>query len=123
MTNTLNTPVEALEAYYPLRIEAYALRSGSGGRGLHRGGDGLVREVRVLDRAEVTLLTDRRRIAPHGLAGGRPGRRGRNWLCRNGRLQRLPGKLNLQLEAGDAIRIETPGGGGWGRKKRRIGVV
>jgi N-methylhydantoinase B len=118
MTNTLNTPVEALEAYYPLRVAAYALRARSGGRGRHRGGDGLTRELEFLGPAEVTLLGDRHRFSPYGLAGGGPGRRGRFWLRRAGRLQALPSKINLQVEAGDGVRIETPGGGGWGRPTR-----
>lgn len=118
MTNTFNTPIEALEAYYPLRVDTYAVRRGSGGAGRHRGGDGLVREVRVLDGAEVTLLTDRRRFPPYGLAGASAGQTGRNWLRRDRRRRRLPGKANLRLEAGESIRIETPGGGGWGTPER-----
>jgi N-methylhydantoinase B len=118
MTNTFNTPVEALEAYYPLRVETYAIRRRSGGAGRHRGGDGLVREVRVLDAAEVTVLTDRRRFPPYGLAGASAGRTGRNWLGRGRRRRRLPGKANLRLAAGESIRIETPGGGGWGAPGR-----
>ncbi len=118
MTNTLNTPIEALEAYYPFLVTAYALRPGSGGRGAGRGGDGLVREIRFLEAADVTLLSERRRVAPWGLAGGEAGKPGRNFLVHQGRRRRLPSKLNLRVGAGDAIRVETPGGGGWGRPGR-----
>jgi N-methylhydantoinase B len=117
MTNTLNTPIEALEAYYPFLVTEYRLRDGSGGRGRHRGGDGLVREIRSLEGADVTLLTERRGTPPWGLAGGGSGRRGRNFLVRNGRRRVLPGKINLRIEAGDAIRLETPGGGAFGRAR------
>lgn len=128
MTNTLNTPVEALEAYYPFVVRRYAVRRGSGGRGRHRGGDGLVREIELLEPAEVTVLSERRTVAPYGLAGGSSGRRGRNLLVHRGRPRPLPGKINLRVEAGDAIRLETPGGGGWGagapsRVRRRLGRV
>jgi N-methylhydantoinase B len=119
MTNTLNTPIEALEAYYPFLVTAYGLRSGSGGRGRHRGGDGVVREIRLLEAGDVTLLTERRRFAPWGLAGGGTGRRGRNILIRGRRRSALPGKINRRLEAGDTIRIETPGGGGFGTTRTR----
>lgn len=116
MTNTMNTPVEALEHSYPFRIVRYSVRRGSGGKGKHRGGDGLVREFEFLAEAQLTLLSDRRSTAPWGLRGGGEGRRGRNTLIRNGRAEALPGKVTLQLRAGDRIRIETPGGGGWGRR-------
>ncbi|MCC6766436.1 MAG: hydantoinase B/oxoprolinase family protein [Deltaproteobacteria bacterium] len=119
MTNTLNTPIEALEAYYPFRVTAYRLRRGSGGGGRHRGGDGLVREITLLEPAEVTVLSERRRLSPWGLAGGAAGARGRNLLVRRGRSRPLPSKANLRLEAGDGIRLETPGGGGFGRRRRR----
>jgi N-methylhydantoinase B len=114
MSNTLNTPVEALELELPLRVERYELRDGSGGAGRHRGGDGLVRELRVLEPATLSLLTDRRRHAPAGLAGGGPGGHGRNLL--NG--DELPPKTTRELEPGDVVTIETPGGGGWGRIER-----
>jgi N-methylhydantoinase B len=110
MTNTLNTPIEALELEFPLRVERYELLDGSGGEGFHRGGDGLVRSIRALAPATLSLLTDRRRHSPQGLRGGGPGRRGRNLL--NG--EELPAKAIHQLQAGDVITIETPGGGGWG---------
>jgi N-methylhydantoinase B len=118
MTNTLNTPIEALEAYYPFLVTAYAIRPQSGGAGARRGGDGLVREIEFLEGAEVTLLTERRRVGPWGLAGGAAGRPGRNVLVRDGRRRPLPSKINLRVEAGDRMRIETPGGGGWGRARR-----
>lgn len=117
MTNTLNTPVEAIESAYPLRVTRYALRPGSGGRGKHRGGDGIVREIEALAPMQVTLLTERRSIAPHGTAGGESGRTGRNVLIRaRGRSERLAAKTSLRLVAGDRVRVETPGGGGWGKK-------
>jgi N-methylhydantoinase B len=110
MSNTLNTPIEALELAYPLRVERYALRLGSGGAGRFRGGDGVVREVRVLEPMRVSLLTQRRARAPRGARGGGDGSRGRNLL--NG--EELPAFITTELAAGDVVRIETPGGGGWG---------
>lgn len=110
MTNTLNTPVESLEMHYPLRICEYAIRRGSGGAGRHGGGDGLVREFEFLAEARFTLLTERRDIAPWGLAGGEDAACGENYF--NG--ERLPGKVSAQAGVGDRLRIETPGGGGWG---------
>ncbi len=115
MTNTRNTPIESLEAYYPLRVECYAIRRGSGGAGRHRGGDGIVRAVRFLDDADLTLLTERRTVAPYGLAGGAPGRVGRNALIHDGHRRNLPAKVNLRVRAGDVLHVETPGGGGFGR--------
>ena len=111
MTNTLNTPIEVLEMRYPLRIRRYAVREGSGGAGQSPGGDGLVREYEFLDHAHVTLLTERRRHAPWGLAGGRAGQPGENRL--NG--ERLPPKTEFEVGKGDRLAILTPGGGGWGR--------
>lgn len=117
MSNTRNTPVEALEYAYPLRVVQYALRDGSGGAGAARGGDGLVREFEFLTDADVTLLTERRRLAPWGLHGGEPGALGRNWyLPRDGAPTLLRGKQRLTVRAGDRVRIETPGGGGWGER-------
>jgi len=110
MTNTLNTPIEALESAYPLRVTRYAVRRGSGGAGRRRGGDGIVREFEFLAPAQVTLLTERRRHAPWGLAGGSPGAGGEN--RRNGDL--LPGKVSVAVAPGDRVTIATPGGGGWG---------
>jgi N-methylhydantoinase B len=110
MSNTRNTPVESLETTLPLRVDRYAVRRGSGGKGRHAGGDGVVRAYRVLEPCTVTLLTERRRHAPRGAEGGLPGAAGRNLL--NGR--ELPAKCRVSLAAGDVLTIETPGGGGWG---------
>jgi N-methylhydantoinase B len=110
MTNTLNTPVESLELHYPLQVNQYAIRRGSGGSGGFRGGDGLLREVCFKSAATVSLLTERRVHKPWGGAGGGAGMVGANWL--NGEL--LPAKTCFQVQAGDVLRIATPGGGGWG---------
>jgi N-methylhydantoinase B len=116
MTNSLNTPAEALEYAYPLRVRRYALRSDSGGMGKHRGGDGVVREIEVLADSEVTLLADRRSRGPWGLQGGHEGLAGKATVLRqDGSAQELPGKFNIRLKSGERIRIETPGGGGWGK--------
>jgi N-methylhydantoinase B len=116
MTNSLNTPAEALEYAYPLRVRRYSLRPGSGGNGKHRGGDGIVREIEVLTDAEVTLLADRRTSGPYGLSGGENGAAGKTTVLRNdGSAQELPGKVNVRLRAGERVRIESPGGGGWGK--------
>lgn len=115
MTNSLNTPAEALEYAYPLRVRRYSLRRGSGGGGRYRGGDGIVREIEVLTDAEVTLLADRRTTGPWGLSGGSEGMPGKAAIVRpDGSEQHLPGKFNARLRKGERIRIETPGGGGWG---------
>lgn len=115
MTNTLNTPVEALETAFPFRVDEYALRRGSGGRGHHRGGDGLVRVYRFLSPVTVTVLSERRSSPPWGLGGGDDGARGRNVLrSGDGPVEELPSKFTRRLEEGDVLRIETPGGGGWG---------
>jgi N-methylhydantoinase B len=111
MSNTLNTPIEALELDFPMRVERYELLEGSGGDGRHRGGDGIVRELRVLEPATLSLVTDRRRHAPQGLEGGGPGRPGRYLV--NGEV--VPAKATRGLAAGDVVTVETPGGGGWGR--------
>ena len=116
MTNSLNTPAEALEHAYPLRVRKYSLRPQSGGSGKHRGGDGIVREVEVLTDAEVTLLADRRTRGPWGLQGGEDGTPGRTTVVRrDGSEEVLPGKCNTRLGRGERIRLETPGGGGWGK--------
>jgi N-methylhydantoinase B len=115
MTNSWNTPVEAFEHQYPLRIESYRVRKGSGGAGRNRGGDGIVREFRFLAPAEVTILSDRRAKGPYGLAGGKPGKPGRNTGLRGGKSTALPAKTRFEIKAGDALRIESPGGGGWGK--------
>jgi len=117
MTNTLNTPIEALEATYPLRVVRYGLRTGSGGSGRHVGGEGVVRELEVLVPLRVTLISERRRRPPYGLRGGGAGALGANELVRRGKTTRLPGKVSLQLERGDHLRVYTPGGGGWGRRR------
>jgi N-methylhydantoinase B len=114
MTNTLNTPVEALEYAYPLQVQCYEIRRGSGGEGKFRGGDGIRRELRLLVDAQVSLLTERRRLAPYGLTGGEAGKPGRNELIRAGQVVDLPGKGTFDFLAGDIIRLETPGGGGYG---------
>src|SRR5262245_27015815 len=118
MTNTQNTPVEALEAYYPLLVRRYALRPRSGGNGRHPGGAGVIREIEFLTDAEVTLLGERRRVAPWGLSGGKPGSPGQQSLTRDGRREPLPAKATLRLRAGDRLRVETPGGGGFGAPPR-----
>jgi len=110
MSNTLSTPAEALELAYPLRVERHELRLGSGGAGEHRGGDGVVRELRVLEDCRLSLVGERRVRAPQGARGGEPGLPGRNLL--NG--EELPAKITRALRAGDAVRVETPGGGGYG---------
>jgi N-methylhydantoinase B/oxoprolinase/acetone carboxylase alpha subunit len=113
MTNSWNTPIEAFEHQYPLRIESYRVRKGSGGKGKHRGGDGIIREFRFLAPAEVTLLSDRRKHGPWGLAGGKNGEPGRNTLLRKGRSSTLPGKSRFEVQVNDVLRVETPGGGGY----------
>ena len=114
MSNTRNTPIEAIEQYLPVRIRQYSLRRGSGGAGAAPGGEGIVREYEALTEMSVTVLSDRRRGQPYGAAGGQPGASGRNALIRNGEEHVLPGKIELRLLPGDRLRIETPGGGGWG---------
>ncbi len=114
MTNSLNTPVEALEYAYPLRVLRYAYRANSGGEGQYRGGDGLIRELELLADAQVTLLADRRTHAPYGLHGGAPGASGRALLTHAGEARELPGKCSVRAVRGDTLRVETPGGGGWG---------
>jgi N-methylhydantoinase B len=114
MTNTLNTPIEALEWAYPLRVLCYEVRRGSGGPGRFRGGDGIRRDLLLLVNAHATLLTERRRRAPYGLAGGRAGQTGENILIRNGEATVLPGKGSFDLQAGDVLSLRTPGGGGFG---------
>ncbi|HPW18563.1 MAG TPA: hydantoinase B/oxoprolinase family protein [Candidatus Aminicenantes bacterium] len=119
MTNSLNTPIEALENYLPLRIRRYGLRRGSGGRGLHRGGRGIVREYEFRVPAALTIMSERRRFAPYGVRGGRPGARGRNTLVTARGTRVLGSKVNIKLRPGDVLRIETPGGGGYGRARGR----
>ena len=126
MTNTLNTPAEALEIAYPLRVLENSVRRGSGGGGRHRGGDGLIRRTEFLGQATVTLISERRRRGPWGRAGGSDGKRGRNRLepsagrVKNQRGTTLPGKTTFEVQGGDVVRLETPGGGGWGDPSHRM---
>ncbi len=119
MTNTLNTPVEVIEHVYPVRVHRYALRRASGGRGKFRGGDGIIREVEMLSSVQVSVLSDRRKIPPYGLSGGAPGAAGKTETILGGRARRLPSKCSFYAPAGTIVRIETPGGGGWGRSEPR----
>ncbi len=115
MTNTLNTPVEAFEMAYPLRVREYRLRAGSGGDGRWRGGDGIRRSLEILgERATLSLVTERRSRGPWGLAGGSPGSPGRNSLIRDEEERELPAKVTMEVVAGDVVVVETPGGGGYG---------
>ena len=115
MTNTKNTPVESLSAHYPFRLVTYRLRRGSGGAGRYPGGEGIEREIEFLVPATVSLMGERRRVPPWGLAGGRPGAVGQDWLLRaDAEPLLLPGKCTIEVEAGDRLRVLTPGGGGWG---------
>ncbi len=111
MTNTLNTPIESLEMHYPLRVNRYAYRHGSGGRGVPKGGEGLLREIEFLSDASLSLITERRQLAPWGLAGGEPGEVGSNML--NGK--ELPAKVSMSVRSGDRVLICSAGGGGWGK--------
>jgi N-methylhydantoinase B len=118
MTNSLNTPAEALEYAYPLRVRQYRIRKGSGGKGKYKGGDGSMREIETLATARMSLLSDRRKRAPYGLNGGADGEVGRAWIIRrDGREEKLTSKGSWNLEPGDRVRIETPSGGGFGKKK------
>jgi N-methylhydantoinase B/oxoprolinase/acetone carboxylase alpha subunit len=122
LTNTRNTPVEALERSFPLRVRRYRVRAGSGGAGEFSGGDGIERDVEVLDDCTVSLITERRVSAPWGLAGGEPGSPGENLLLPGGdetRAERLPDKCTVRLQAGDVLRMLTPGGGSWGAPASR----
>jgi N-methylhydantoinase B len=116
MTNSLNTPIEALEHAYPIQMMRYSLRPDSGGSGDSRGGRGIIRELRFLTKAQVTVLSDRRKFAPYGLNGGGPGALGSNVLIRDGGLrEELPSKFTTWVQRGDILSIQTPGGGGWGK--------
>jgi N-methylhydantoinase B/oxoprolinase/acetone carboxylase alpha subunit len=117
LTNTRNTPTEALERAYPVRVLRYRLRRGSGGDGGARGGDGIERDLQVLEDCTASLITERRVSRPWGLQGGGPGAVGENWLLPGGDedlAERLPDKCTVDLRAGDVLRMLTPGGGGWG---------
>jgi len=121
MTNSLNTPIEALESAYPVRLRSYSIRRGSGGNGRFRGGDGIVREIEFLTGVRSSILSDRRRFPPYGLAGGKPGKPGRNQLIMpagSHRILSLPSKAVFSAPEGSILRIETPGGGGWGKQNR-----
>jgi N-methylhydantoinase B len=120
MTNTRDTPTEALERAYPIRVLRYRLRTGSQGEGAAQGGDGIERVLQVLEPATCSLITERRASRPWGVAGGGPGARGENWLWPAGdeaRRRPLTDKVTFDLDAGDAIQILTPGGGGWGKAR------
>ena len=124
MTNSLNTPVEVFEHAYPVRVKRYAIRRGSGGAGKFRGGDGIIREIELLVPMQVGMLSDRRELGPYGLAGGKPGAAGKNEVVVAGRRRKVAAKGSFYAPAGAIVRIETPGGGGWGtqstnRRKRR----
>jgi N-methylhydantoinase B len=119
MTNTLNTPIEALEHAYPLRITRYSIRHGSGGKGQFPGGDGIVRELEFLGEAQVTMLSERRKLQPYGLEGGEPARSGENLLVHHHRRRKLPSKFNMRVQAGDCLVVATPGGGGYGERQGR----
>ncbi|HEX9709185.1 MAG TPA: hydantoinase B/oxoprolinase family protein, partial [Candidatus Thermoplasmatota archaeon] len=114
MSNSLNTPVEALEHAYPFRVTAYTIRRRSGGAGLHRGGDGLRRDLMILTPARVALLSERRAVGPTGARGGGDGTPGENVLIRGGVEEPLPAKATFSVQAGDIVSIRSPGGGGWG---------
>jgi N-methylhydantoinase B/oxoprolinase/acetone carboxylase alpha subunit len=117
MTNTKNTPIEALERHFPMRVVRYRLRQGSGGAGKAPGGDGIERDLLMLDDVTVSLITERRVSRPWGLGGGEPGAAGENWLLPGGdagRAEPLPDKCTVRLRVGDVVRLLTPGGGGWG---------
>ena len=119
MTNSLNTPAEALEYAYPLRVREYRIRKGSGGRGRHRGGDGVIRELETLAPARMSLLADRRKHGPYGLDGGTDGKPGNNVIVHEDNDVQIASKGSWELAAGDRVRIETPGGGGFGTKGLR----
>jgi N-methylhydantoinase B/oxoprolinase/acetone carboxylase alpha subunit len=117
MTNTKNTPIEALERAFPMRVRRYRLRRRSGGEGLAPGGEGIERDLEMLEDCTVSLITERRTSRPRGLAGGDPGAVGENWLLPGGdeaRAERLSDKCTVRLRPGDVLRMLTPGGGGWG---------
>ncbi len=116
MTNSLNTPLEALENYLPIKIRRYSLRKSSGGTGLHKGGEGIIREYEFSVPTQVTIISERRRFEPYGIRGGKNGKRGRNILISRGKITVLNSKTNIKVCPCDVLRVETPGGGGYGRK-------
>jgi N-methylhydantoinase B/oxoprolinase/acetone carboxylase alpha subunit len=117
MTNSLNTPLEALENYLPLRIKRYCLRRGSGGEGKNKGGEGIIREYEFLVPAQVTIISERRKFSPFGAQGGKNGKKGKNTIFTKGKKIALNSKVNIEVLPGDVVRVETPGGGGYGQKK------
>ena len=119
MTNSLNTPIEALERYFPVRVKEYRLRRGSGGKGKFQGGDGIIRSLEMLADCQVTVISERRQHSPYGLKGGHSGRLGANYLIVHDRRKKLPGKFSISLSKGQVISMHTPGGGGWGPAGRR----
>jgi N-methylhydantoinase B len=119
MTNTLNTPIEAIEHTFPFRVKKYRIRRGSGGKGRYQGGEGLIREIEFLSDAQVTVLSERRKLSPYGLAGGGKGKTGKNLLFQKGRKMNLPGKCSFKVNPGDVLSIHTPGGGGYGKPQKR----
>ena len=121
MTNSLNTPVEVFEHAYPVRVRRYSIRRGSGGAGKYHGGDGIIRDIELLVPMQVGMLSDRRKFGPYGLAGGKPGKVGKNEVSIARRRKKAPAKGSFYAPAGAIIRIESPGGGGWGKPDRRKG--
>jgi N-methylhydantoinase B len=119
MTNTRNTPVEALEHYLPVQVRRYSLRKHSGGSGKYKGGDGIFREYEFCAPAQVNILSERRRFSPYGLAGGKPGKKGKNILIHNNRKIILGGKASFRVNKGDVVVVETPGGGGYGKPRKK----
>jgi N-methylhydantoinase B len=117
MTNTLNTPVEALEYAFPLQVLRYEIRRDTGGVGKYSGGSGIRRDVKLLVDAQVSLITERRRYAPYGLNGGGSGSVGENYLITAGESRKLPGKGSFYVKAGDIVSIRSPGGGGFGKQQ------
>ncbi|MEE8044025.1 MAG: hydantoinase B/oxoprolinase family protein [Thermodesulfobacteriota bacterium] len=117
MTNTLNTPIESLERELPVMINSYSIRKHSGGKGKYRGGDSIIREYKFLSKATVSMITERRRFSPYGVEGAEPGKKGRNFFIRNNKAAKIDPKATFEVKNGDRIRIETPGGGGWGHPK------
>lgn len=117
MTNSLNTPLEALENYLPLKIKKYCLRRGSGGEGRNKGGEGIIREYEFFVPTQVAVISERRKFGPYGLRGGKDGKKGKNILFSKGKTMPLSSKVNIKVLPGDVLCINTPGGGGYGRKK------
>jgi N-methylhydantoinase B/oxoprolinase/acetone carboxylase alpha subunit len=123
MSNTRNTPIEAIEHYLPVRIRRYVLRQGSGGAGNYPGGEGILREYEMLTETSITLLSERRTSHPYGVQGGEPGGCGRNTVVRaGGYVETVPAKVRLELRPGDRLRVETPGGGGFGAANANKGI-